>query len=155
DAAGNPIRIVGTVVDVTERHTAYALLESNASRDVLTGLGNRLQLHDLLAAICSRSVEHSSRAAILILGLDGFKRFNDTLGHSAGDLLLQSVATRLSELFHNADLIARSGGDELVIVLNGAAATDAVAAACKIIYALAKPLEVAGRDLAVSASIGV
>jgi diguanylate cyclase (GGDEF)-like protein/PAS domain S-box-containing protein len=152
DAAGRPVRLVGTVVDITQRKIAHEQLEFNARHDTLTGLPNRTPLHDALSAICAGS--RHSKAAVLCLDLDHFKRINDTLGHTTGDLFLQSVATRLRELMRDGDLLVRTGGDEFAIVLYDATLNDAAAAARAIIRALAEPLNVDGRTLCVSASIG-
>ncbi len=155
DADGKPIQIVGTVVDITQRKTAQERLEFTARHDMLTGLANRLHLHERLSSICAEDRELDAKGAILFLGLDGFKRINDNLGHVAGDLLLQSAAARLQSLHTGAELIARNGGDEFVVVLAGAAASDAAAAACKIAYAFADPLTAGDRDVSVGASIGI
>ena len=155
DAVGKPIRIVGTVVDITQRKTSQERLEFTARHDMLTGLANRLYLHERLSTICAEARRERSKGAVLFLGLDGFKRINDTIGHAAGDLLLQTAAARLRALNTGADLVARNGGDEFVVVLGGAAASDAAAAACKIAYAFAEPLLAGGRDVCVGASIGI
>ena len=153
DLAGQPVRLVGTIVDITQRKIAHEQLEFNARHDSLTGLPNRMQLQEVLQAICSGGTAHS-RAAILSLDLDHFKRINDTLGHSAGDLFLQSVADRLRAATREGDLVVRTGGDEFAVVLFDAGSSDATAAARAIIRALGEPLHVAGRSLVVSASIG-
>ena len=154
DAAGQPVRLVGTVVDITQRTIAHEQLEFNARHDTLTGLPNRVQLQEVLSVICSGGNPQHSKAALLSLDLDHFKRINDTLGRSTGDLFLQSVAARLRALTRDTDLVVRTGGDEFAIVLNDAASSDAAAAARAVIRALAEPLHVDGRSLVVSASIG-
>ena len=154
DDAGTPVRIVGTVVDTTERRTAHDLIESSARRDILTGLANRSQLHEWLSAVCAVA-EGDSKAAVLFLGLDGFKRINDTLGHATGDLVLQEAATRLRSLMRKTDLVARSGSDEFAIVLADATAAEAASSACRIINAFAVPLNVGLRDISVAVTMGI
>jgi diguanylate cyclase (GGDEF)-like protein len=154
DDAGTPVRIVGTVVDTTERRMAHELLESSARRDALTGLANRTQLHEWLSAVCSVA-EDDSKAAVLFLGLDGFKRINDTLGHATGDLVLQAAAIRLRSLMGNTDLVARSGSDEFAVVLDRGTAAEAAAAACRIVNAFAVPLPVELREITVGVTIGI
>ena len=154
DEAGIPVRIVGTVIDVTARKLAHDLLESSARRDMLTGLANRTQLHEWLSTVCSVA-EGDAKAAVLFLGLDGFKRVNDTLGHATGDLVLQAAAARLRTLTRSTDLVARSGSDEFAIVLDDGAAPEAAATACRIVNAFAVPLRVGIRDINVDVTIGI
>jgi diguanylate cyclase (GGDEF)-like protein/PAS domain S-box-containing protein len=154
DEAGNPVRIVGTVIDITTRKLANTVLESSARRDALTGLPNRTQLHEWLSAVCSVA-ETDSKAAVLFLGLDGFKRVNDTLGHATGDLVLQAAAARLGTLTRKTDLVARSGSDEFAIVLDDGTAAEAAATACRIVNAFAVPLRVGVRDISVGVTIGI
>ena len=154
DEAGNPVRIVGTVIDITARKMAHDLLESSARRDVLTGLANRTQLHESLSTVCSVA-EGDSKAAVLFLGLDGFKQVNDTFGHATGDFVLQEAAMRLRNVTRATDLVARSGGDEFAIVLDDATPADAAAAACRIINAFDVPLRVGVRDISVGVTIGI
>jgi diguanylate cyclase (GGDEF)-like protein len=93
--------------------------------------------------------------AVLILDLDGFKQVNDTLGHDAGDQLLRIVAERLNETVRATDTVARFGGDEFAVLLDGADEALAVAVARRALAALALPSAVAGRELQMAASIGV
>ena len=154
DEAGNPVRIVGTVIDITTRKKAHDVLESSARRDVLTGLANRTQLHEWLTNVCSVA-DRDSTAAVLFLGLDGFKRVNDTLGHATGDMVLQAAAVRLRSMTRTTDLVARSGSDEFAIVLDDGTGAEAAAAACRIINAFAVPLRVGVRDISVGLTIGI
>jgi diguanylate cyclase (GGDEF)-like protein/PAS domain S-box-containing protein len=155
DEAGKPIRLVGTCVDITERTEASERLALSARSDPLTGLANRSILNERLSAACSAAARHKSDLAILFIDLDGFKEINDTLGHSVGDLLLQSVAQRLRALTRAADEVARTGGDEFVILLEDPITVDAAAAAQRIVDAFREPLQVGGRTLCMSLSIGV
>jgi diguanylate cyclase (GGDEF)-like protein/PAS domain S-box-containing protein len=155
DETGKPLRLVGTCVDITERKEASERLLLSARSDPLTGLPNRMLLNERLAAACSSARRRKSKMAILFIDLDGFKEINDTLGHSTGDLLLQSVAARLRLLTRAEDEVARTGGDEFVILLEDPDSVDAAATAQRIVDAFREPLHVGGRTLSMSLSIGV
>lgn len=139
---------------VIRSHTE--LLEHQASIDALTGLANRNLLTDRLnhALIYARRAHRV--AAVLMLDLDRFKTVNDSLGHSQGDLLLQTVANRLLSCVREGDTVARLGGDEFVIVLTDMAdASDVVPVAQKILSALAQPVELGRQVLSVTTSLGI
>jgi diguanylate cyclase (GGDEF)-like protein/PAS domain S-box-containing protein len=155
DNAGKPVRLVGTCIDITERKEASERLALSARSDALTGLANRMLLNERLTAACSAAKRHTSELAILFIDLDGFKEINDTLGHPVGDLLLQSVATRLRLLTRAEDAVARTGGDEFVILLEDPVAVDAAATAQRIVDGFREPLQVGDRTLRMSLSIGV
>jgi diguanylate cyclase (GGDEF)-like protein/PAS domain S-box-containing protein len=128
-----------------------------ALHDPLTNLPNRVLLYDRLAqAITSaRREPHAQPVALLVLDLDRFKEVNDTLGHHAGDRLLQEVGLRLRSTLRESDTVARLGGDEFAAVLPGADAESAIVAAAKLQAALEMPLFLEGRELSIGASIGV
>ena len=128
-----------------------------ALHDPLTNLPNRVLLHDRLgqAIASARREPHAQPVALLVLDLDRFKEVNDTLGHHAGDRLLQEVGVRLRGALRESDTVARLGGDEFAAVLPGADAASAVIAAAKLQAALEMPLFLEGRELSMAASIGV
>lgn len=130
---------------------ANAQLEILATTDALTGLANRTVLRDQL----EKAVRTPTPAALLLLDLDHFKEINDTLGHHVGDLLLQTVSTRLRDVVHRTDTVARLGGDEFAVLLCAADERGAVKVADKVLRALEKPIVVEGRTLAVEGSIGL
>ena len=130
--------------------------EKPASRDALTGLGNRVHLDNELDRLLAKANAQDSRVAVLYLDIDGFKVVNDTLGHEAGDELLRSVATRLRQELNQVDLMARISGDEFVIVLDDVeSAQAAMFSARKLQAALVTPFELQGMSHHVSASIGI
>ena len=155
DSAGKPVRIVGTCLEITERKEATERLLLSARSDPLTGLPNRLLLNERLTAACASAKRRRSDMAILFIDLDGFKEINDTLGHSTGDLLLQSVAARLRLLTRAEDEVARTGGDEFVILLEDPVSVDAAATAQRIVEGFREPLQAGDRTLYMSLSIGV
>ena len=155
DEAGKPVRLVGTCVDITPRKEATERIALSARSDALTGLANRMLLNERLGAACSAAKRRSSELAILFIDLDDFKGINDTLGHPVGDLLLQAVAARLRELTREEDVVARTGGDEFVILLEDPASVDAAATAQRIVDGFREPLQVGDRTLCMSLSIGV
>jgi diguanylate cyclase (GGDEF)-like protein len=133
-------------------------LQHQALHDSLTGLANRALLMDRIEQLLARSRRNSSEPACLFLDLDGFKNVNDSLGHEAGDLLLRSVATRLLGAVREADTIARIGGDEFVVLLDGAtieAAPELVAE--RLVDVLRQPFDVDGVEstMRVTASVGI
>jgi diguanylate cyclase (GGDEF)-like protein/PAS domain S-box-containing protein len=148
--------IVGNYRDITERKRADARLHHQATHDALTGLPNRTLLVDRLG----RSIAHASRRqtgiAVVYVDVDGFKRVNDALGHAAGDRLLAIVAERLRACVRNADSVARVGGDEFVIALEGIGRPEDVAAiAKKILDLVALPVDIGGHRLHITVSLGV
>ncbi len=142
--------------DITERKTYEAQLELQANYDALTGLANRTLLVDRM----QQALVHAGRAdrevAVILLDLDRFKLVNDSLGHSAGDELLQVTADRLTTCVRPGDTIARLGGDEFMIVMADMASdNDALMLAKRLLDAVSVPLTVAGREVITTASVGV
>jgi diguanylate cyclase (GGDEF)-like protein len=133
-------------------------LQHQALHDPLTGLANRALLVDRVEHLLARARRNDTEPACLLLDLDGFKGVNDSLGHEAGDLLLKSVASRLLGAVRGADTIARMGGDEFVVLLDGAtfdAAPDLVAQ--RLVDVLREPYDVEGvkTTMRVTASVGI
>ena len=131
------------------RHLDSSRLE--ARTDDLTGLSNRRHLFLRLDAAAAEG----GRLGVLVLDLDDFKELNDTLGHYAGDLLLQEVARRLPRCVRSVDMLARLGGDEFAVLLTDASRQDAEAAAARIRSAIGRPYELEGIQLALGASVGI
>ncbi len=124
--------------------------------DGLTGLPNRALFIDRLEQAIARSRRSGKRTAVCLLDLDRFKSINDTLGHHAGDELLQQVALRVSQSLRGGDTLARTGGDEFVAVIPDLADTSAAAVvAAKIIGAFAAPFQIGGAPVSVTCSVGV
>lgn len=139
-----------------ERKEAEKQAHEISIRDPLTGLLNRRPLMEYLdhaIAYCARYQQHF---ALLFLDLNRFKEINDTYGHDIGDELLIQVAERISDTVREADLVARFGGDEFVVLLKQIAAlADASQVAEKIIRAIEQPIDTSAHQLQISASVGI
>jgi diguanylate cyclase (GGDEF)-like protein len=132
------------------------MLEGLALKDPLTGLANRR----LLAERMSQALDHARRnrsvLAVVYLDLDGFKQVNNTLGHAAGDVLLQMVGARLVAAVRAEDTVARLGGDEFILGLwHLSGAGDAAIVASKVIDVLSQPYDIEGRTVCITASAGI
>jgi diguanylate cyclase (GGDEF)-like protein/PAS domain S-box-containing protein len=158
DLRGNAV-VQGVVVvmrDASHRRLADEALVHSALHDPLTGLPNRALLLDRLGHALARASRNPGQTAVLFLDLDNFKVVNDSLGHLAGDLLLIEAAHRLQASVRAADTVARFGGDEFAVLLEGVCdADEAVAKAEALSNALRQALEVDGREVRPDVSIGV
>ena len=152
-------RVTGSVTvlrDVTKAHTMSSRMYYLAQHDSLTDLPNRLLFNDRLAQAMVMARRHQLQLAVLFVDVDHFKHINDSLGHEAGDKLLQSVARRLINCVRSSDTVSRQGGDEFVVLLAEIThARDAAILAEKILAALGMPHSVDEHDLHVTASIGI
>ncbi len=148
--------IASQLAQYLQRKQAEDALRRLACHDPLTGLANRPLLQQRMAGAIEHAQQSHQGFAVLFLDLDRFKHVNDSLGHSAGDVLLRECARRLRDCVRASDTVARFGGDEFVVVLdNVSASEDVLAPLGKILHRLAQPYEVDGRELHSTASIGV
>ena len=145
---------VSTFEDITERHLADEQIAFLATHDALTRLPNRVMLRERLDQGLAEA-RHGRQLAVLMLDLDRFKAVNDTLGHLAGDYLLQLVAERLRACVHGRDMVVRLGGDEFAIVMGPATHQDATQLAHRIVDRLGVPHDLHGQHAVVGASVGV
>lgn len=156
DAAGRPARLVGTIVDISERRRREQHLRHQADHDPLTGLPNRRGFERALKAHLADR-RRGGTGALLLLDLDGLKELNDSHGHAAGDALLRCAAERIAAAMRQEDMPARIGGDEFAVLLPDTAHDQAPAAAERLLERLREPsaqLREFGVDR-VAASIGV
>ena len=153
---GQPPRFVAMVSDISERKQTEQRIAHMANHDALTDLPNRHLLQDRIQQALIQARRNCNQGAVLFMDLDKFKAINDTLGHDVGDLLLKEVAQRLVSSLRAEDTVARTGGDEFVVVLHSVAyAQDAGTTAQKLLDALLLPYWFAGKELHISASIGI
>jgi len=156
DAAGKPTGAVGAAMDITERKRAEERVKHLAHHDQLTGLPNRVLLHDRLQQALGFAHPGGLRLGLLLLDLDHFKDLNDTLGHPAGDWLLRAAAERFRAAIRPGDTLARLGGDEFAVVQPGLEGPEGAAAlARRLIDTLAAPFVLEAQEIHVSASIGI
>ena len=154
DFEGGEQVMQGYLLDITASREAEELLRHQAFHDPLTGLANR--------ALFTDRVEHAlvrrragGEAAVLFLDLDDFKAVNDTLGHAAGDALLQAVGARLRDTSAPSHTVARLGGDEFAILIEDVKVATAVDTAERLITQLQAPFDLEGREVFVTASVGI
>jgi diguanylate cyclase (GGDEF)-like protein/PAS domain S-box-containing protein len=156
DAAGAFAGYRGVGRNITARKLDERRIRHLASHDALTGLPNRTAFSELLNAARASARRHARSLAVMFVDLDRFKVINDTLGHEAGDQVLCEAARRLRHTLRASDVVARLGGDEFVVMLPELeSAAQAETAARKVLAALVAPMLVAGRELTLTASIGI
>ena len=178
-AANEVVRVFGVFQDITERKTAEDKIRRLANFDSLTGLANRPHFLEHLDHLVARARRESYHLATLFIDLDRFKRVNDTMGHAAGDALLREVALRLDHCVRQSDsvgrdsgfsdaldgrsadavaehAVARLGGDEFIVALVAfKRPLDAAMVARRILIELARPFEIEGTRIVVTASVGI
>lgn len=156
DAQGVVTHFVSNGRDITERIHSEEKLRFLAQHDVLTELPNRLLFNDRLTQAITRAERRGRRLALLFLDLDRFKVINDTLGHTTGDSLLCQVGQRLRYCLRSEDTVARISGDEFAVLLEDLSSNDEVVPiAQKLLTQVASPIQVDGRNLLVTTSMGI
>jgi diguanylate cyclase (GGDEF)-like protein/PAS domain S-box-containing protein len=156
DEEGEPLYFVSQIQDISERKALEERLEHRAFYDSLTDLPNRQLFMDRLGQALRRTLRRHKQVAVLFVDIDKFKGVNDSLGHKMGDLLLMVVAQRLGHCLRPEDTLARFGGDEFVVLIEAVDDTEqAVEVAERIAQEFRRPFNIEGRDLYVSASIGI
>ncbi len=167
DDKGSIAGVTGTLQDITERVEAEARVRTLAFYDTLTGLPNRTLFTDLLRKALTRAARVQKHVAVMFLDLDGFKEINDTLGHRAGDRVLEQVANRLRQVTRDYDpamrsgesdafTVGRLGGDEFLLAITDLAKPDdAASVALRILEVMGRPVSTQDGEIRVSTSIGV
>jgi diguanylate cyclase (GGDEF)-like protein/PAS domain S-box-containing protein len=156
DSANRVQNYIGVFSDISDIKRSAEELERLAHYDPLTDLANRLLLGAQLQHALERAARHRNSLVVMEIDLDGFKTVNDTLGHPAGDRLLQIVARRIRAALRIEDIVARLGGDEFAVVIETvASASDAATVAEKLTAVIAEPLDLDGQTACVTSSIGI
>jgi diguanylate cyclase (GGDEF)-like protein/PAS domain S-box-containing protein len=156
DDRGNIVSILSFVQDVSTRIQAEERLHFMATRDALTGLPNRLLLHERLGQAIAQAKRTGRRVGVLFIDLDRFKNVNDTLGHRIGDELLKGVSRALAATLRETDLLARLGGDEFMVIVEDFDDAQVLGqVAQKLLDAVSEPLVIEEHELYVTSSIGI
>ncbi|EAT13012.1 EAL domain-containing protein [Bermanella marisrubri] len=156
DGQGEIYGYMGAISDITDLKVAQLQMENLAFFDPLTGLSNRRLFKDRLHKSISESKRRGSFVALLFLDLDQFKRINDSLGHDAGDVLLEETARRLENSVRESDTVSRIGGDEFTVLLNDVENTHGVRhIAEKILKKVCRPIMVKNQEIINTVSIGI
>lgn len=154
--ADNVSHALRTLEHEADRKRAEERVRYLATHDSLTGLPNRAMFEELLERAVVTARRYGHRPAVMFIDLDRFKLVNDSLGHAAGDQLLQEMARRLKAVLRESDVLSRLGGDEFVVLLhNVAVPEDAAIVARKLLDAALESVNVLGHDCRVTASIGI
>lgn len=152
---GKPRRLLATLQDISELKSYRRQLHSLSFFDTVTGLPNRALFVDRLNQALTDASWHGQQLGLVMLDLDRFKDINDSLGHTAGDALLQQAAQRLQQVMREYDTVARLGGDEFAVLLPEVRhATDMGSIAQKVLSAFARPFQIGGQEVFVTASVG-
>lgn len=155
-ADGAQTRRIALFADITQRKTQEELIWNQANYDTLTGLPNRRMFREHLDVALAKAASGGHKLALMFLDLDRFKEINDTHGHDAGDVLLQTAAQRLRGCVRESDMVARLGGDEFTLILTGMDSMDRLEAISHALLArLAEPFHLGKDTEYLSASIGI
>ena len=154
------IKMMGVVRDITEEKASASYLQHLAHFDPLTGLPNRLVLEERLSEALEQARISATRVALVFVDLNGFKAINDHYGHAAGDRVLITTATRLKKILRSTDTVARIGGDEFVVILQGLpqgnSLQDEARSICqKIFVELSPPVTIGNDQRHIGTSLGV
>lgn len=156
DEDGHVGHFIAVFNDITEQKLYEVQLERQANEDSLTGVANRNLLGDRLLQAITRATRDHKQFAVLLLDLDRFKVINDSLGHTDGDKLLRFISEQVSSSVRHSDTVARLGGDEFVVVMESIASeADAAVLAEKILDSVSRSIRLSGRDVQVTASMGI
>lgn len=156
DHDDRPVRMLGSMMDVTDRKSLEEQLTHQALHDPLTKLANRALFRDRVDHALSKLPRTTTSIAVMFLDLDNFKAVNDSMGHVAGDKLLISAAARLQDCLRNTDTAARLGGDEFAILVESVhRSSEAVVIAERILEVFRQPFNIEGKEVYVGTSIGL
>ena len=155
-AQGRTLHHISIVEDISDRRAAEARIQYLATHDEMTGLVNRTLFADFLARAIARCHRPNRGFAVFFVDLDRFKLINDSLGHESGDTFLRVIGSRLRDTLRSSDVVARFGGDEFVLLVEDLNdRQDAAVVARNLLAAVLQPVEIAGQECRVTASIGI
>ena len=153
---GEPLYLQGYLLDITAERELQEQLRLQALFDPLTGLANRVFFHEQLEHAVSIRTETEAETAVVFVDLDQFKQINDQYGHSVGDEVLSVLGERMKSVIRAGDSVARLGGDEFAILLTSVQEpAEAAIVAERLVERITAPIDVAGRHLLVTASVGI
>jgi diguanylate cyclase (GGDEF)-like protein/PAS domain S-box-containing protein len=153
---GRPVRMLGSMMDVTDRKNLEQQLTHQALHDPLTGIANRILFRDRVEHALAKLPRINFGLSVLFLDLDNFKAINDSLGHAAGDRLLILVAERLQDCLRATDTAARLGGDEFAVLIESVQRNEeSLVIAERILEVMRQPFHIEGREVFVGVSIGI
>lgn len=156
DESGIPVRVAGSITDITEQRQADEKIHRLAYYDSMTGLPNRTLLTDRFIIAAASAQRRSRKVAVFFLDLDNFKAINDTIGHTYGDQLLMKVGEQLTLKMRRSDTLARLGGDEFIILqANVGSMEEVYRLAVRMLEIFKKPWLLDDREFYVTASIGI
>lgn len=156
DKDNNVVKIMGLTEDITSQKESEILAWKHANYDLLTGLPNRCMFYEYLTQEIKKAARSSSFLALLVIDIDRFKDVNDTLGHSAGDILLQDTAKRLKSCVRDMDMVARLGGDEFALILSNIEEPGNIERiVTSILQKMSEPFQLESQPIYGSASIGI
>lgn len=157
DADGNVLYYEGTVEDITARKHYEQRIAYQATHDVLTGLPNRALLAERIERAILVAAENNGGFAVVFIDIDHFKTINDTLGHATGDVLIKKIAERLVHTVRTVDTVARIGGDEFVLLLDGVRHDYGFISTIieRVLAIIRKPCPLGGREFTLSCSMGI
>lgn len=149
------VGVFGIAQNITEEVESKKYINHLAYHDYLTGLPNRTMLERSLPKEVQSAFDNNENFAVLFIDLDQFKRINDTMGHSVGDIVLKEVTKRLLESMDDSEHIFRQGGDEFIVIIPMADRSIAEQAALRILDLLSKPFPIQGNEVRITPSIGI